>query len=525
MSLANPLLQQSRQSPGEKADLENPAGSNPSLPTSCGVRVAQLSLLLLGLGCFGVAILAHVPRRAAAASLAAPARQYEKVQYLGFNLFTAPGTEADGCFGRSEEELESCYLGSATAEEDLLKRQKIMQTAIENAFKSQHWDRNPKTLKVFLAPEFYWRGPRGAYRIKPGVNKLARSVVSSIIEFLGHKRFTDWLFVLGTVVAAQEADVKYVELLKDPLANVSYYNFAPIHVGGTNRSLMHFKHLISSIDFLQTEPWSPRVRAVRAPPGLSQRFCQKHPESNGCVYGRIPKDVLEDFGFGKHEVLQGDAFWHGGLLIGLEICLDHADGKLAHSLGPDRTVDLQLVVSAGMNIASGPVCTARGGPTFLADGFAHTEISLNQYGHGRELVHLPNHDRHYDVGLVYGSDAVVALQAWISGAIDSFTGTGFGARVPGDGTLPGGSSFNGPTGIRFRQISALGDAWMEMISGFYVTSSYLEAERMYALLNKTAAKLEKSGDLPFANYVEEADEVKICPTIDIYGPFKLGADR
>ena len=77
--------------------------------------------------------------------------------------------------------------------------------------------------------------------------------------------------------------------------------------------------------------------------------------------------------------------------------------------------------------------------------------------------------------MVYGADAMVALQAWISGAVDSFTGheaqwnpcvthrrclsphvsmdpnldqgTGFGTRVAGDGTLPGGSSFNGRTGI------------------------------------------------------------------------------
>ena len=39
-----------------------------------------------------------------------------------------------------------------------------------------------------------------------------------------------------------------------------------------------------------------------------------------------------------------------------------------------RTVDVQLIISAGMNIASGPVCTAKGGPVFLADGFARTEV-------------------------------------------------------------------------------------------------------------------------------------------------------
>ena len=38
-------------------------------------------------------------------------QRYRAVQYLGINLFTAPGTEVDGCFG-DRSEMEQCYLGS-----------------------------------------------------------------------------------------------------------------------------------------------------------------------------------------------------------------------------------------------------------------------------------------------------------------------------------------------------------------------------------------------------------------------------
>eukprot|EP00434_Breviolum_minutum_P025872 symbB.v1.2.022874.t1/scaffold2049.1/size91137/1 len=38
-------------------------------------------------------------------------QNYTAVQYLGFNLFTAPGTEADGCFDVGQD-LDACYLGS-----------------------------------------------------------------------------------------------------------------------------------------------------------------------------------------------------------------------------------------------------------------------------------------------------------------------------------------------------------------------------------------------------------------------------
>lgn len=62
-------------------------------------------------------------------------------------------------------------------------------------------------------------------------------------------------------------------------------------------------------------------------------------------------------------------------------------------------VDVQLVVSAGMNIASGPVCTRPGGPVFLADGFARTEVSLNAFGRGRQSAPMPREGRRFDVSI------------------------------------------------------------------------------------------------------------------------------
>ena len=49
-----------------------------------------------------------------------------------------------------------------------------------------------------------------------------------------HERFKHWLVVDGTVVMAQSADERYVRMSERPFENISYYNFAPVHVGGTN---------------------------------------------------------------------------------------------------------------------------------------------------------------------------------------------------------------------------------------------------------------------------------------------------
>ncbi|CAK0894338.1 unnamed protein product, partial [Prorocentrum cordatum] len=321
--------------------------------------------------------------------------KYTHVQLLGFNLFTVPGTSADGCFGNDATMERSCYLGSEEAGEDVKRRADIMIEAINNAFDSEHLDRSPTTLKVFTAPEFYWRGPHGAYRLDDP----------------------------GTV---QVFD-KIGQALQNDLA---------------------------------------------LPPPGSRAFCKLHPDSNGCFYEIPPVELLEKFGQKNTEILEDGIFEVGGVRIGAEICLDHAKGELCDALGPDGTVDLQLVVSAGMSIAAGPVCTKAGSPVFLSDGFAHTELSLNGFGGGRNSMTVPGGSKCYNVGIIYGADAIVGLQQWIADAIDALTGTGFGTRFAGAGTLPGGSAAFGKTGIRFRQISALGPDWLQKLTGFYNTASY-----------------------------------------------------
>lgn len=39
--------------------------------------------------------------------------------------------------------------------------------ALDAIYNSSKWDRSPTTLKVFMAPEFFFRGPDGAYRVQP----------------------------------------------------------------------------------------------------------------------------------------------------------------------------------------------------------------------------------------------------------------------------------------------------------------------------------------------------------------------
>lgn len=44
-----------------------------------------------------------------------------------------------------------------------------------------------------------------------------------------------------------------------------------------------------------------------------------------------------------------------------------------------------------------------GSPTFLADGFSRTELSLNRFGQGRQSIRTESHSRRFNVGLTYGA--------------------------------------------------------------------------------------------------------------------------
>ncbi|CAE7229460.1 mon2 [Symbiodinium natans] len=485
-------------------------------------------VILLALTCCLAASLAlhnpslSGPRQAAKAAVleAVPVvlvdgQRYRAVQYLGMNLFTAPGTEVDGCFDFNTE-MDQCYLGSTTVRDDVARRMEILLEAVERVFASAHWDRSPTTLKIVLFPEFFWRGRQGAYRIKPGLENVTHATASWIFHQFAHERFKHWLIVDGTVVMAQAADENYVRMSQRPEENVSYYNFAPIHIGGTNLTYLKFKHFVSGIDFIRARPEGSRM--VPAPPRKSHEFCKRHPLSNGCVYGRLPEELLRKLGFGRDIELPNGLLSIGGLKIGLEICLDHAMGELCNkTLTSDEHVDVQLVVSAGMNIASGPVCTARGGPVFLADGFARTEVSLNPFGRGREAAPTPDRHRRFNVGIDYGADVMVSMQQFIADTIFNITGTGFGTRFPGLSTLPGGSFSSGSTGMAFRQISALGKDWKDQLEGFYHTGSYKEAERVQESIKTALNKFENTEGLAISS---EILQPQVHPTMDIYGPFE-----
>ena len=70
---------------------------------------------------------------------------------------------AAGKFGVSPLDSLKCYVGKSNLTEDIAGRLKIMEMAVDRAYEVS--DDSEDVLKIFNAPEFYWRGPDGAYAL------------------------------------------------------------------------------------------------------------------------------------------------------------------------------------------------------------------------------------------------------------------------------------------------------------------------------------------------------------------------
>lgn len=201
--------------------------------------------------------------------------KYKRVQGMGFQIYTggAPALlhHSDGssylnpeCVGRSSygqvvgeiaPELQ-CYIGLQDPMLDVRRRVEIMADAVEKAYELSAND-DAGTLKIFLAPEFFWRGLKGAYFFREDEQPEDPSICGPICQILmglegiaAQKRFEDWIFLFGTIIAS---DI----LPNDDPFDYEFYNFAPLYkgydpdkMGFEGKRFLLPKRYVSSSDFL-----------------------------------------------------------------------------------------------------------------------------------------------------------------------------------------------------------------------------------------------------------------------------------
>lgn len=291
---------------------------------------------------------------------------YNNVQFISWELNTGPFIAGNaqfpvGWYCGVRDPGPDQRLGTFGQRIDIETRLAFVADAIARAHAL--CDPSAATLKVFMAPEFLFRGAGGAYLHDlidgwqgqaPGelglpapYDKPWPGLFGGLRALAADARFEDWLFVFGTAVSAsfptRGRDGKQV---LDPTRPGEIYNTALIQRGGPAHGADTYvsrKHYISGIDFLR---WYGN-------PGQ---------HSAGSVLPLDPDALVPAEAMGTNE--GGALFQIAGVSdgagtpidFGIEICLDHAcsGGNYANAFGRIRSagklVKIQLVPSGGMSL-------------------------------------------------------------------------------------------------------------------------------------------------------------------------------
>lgn len=224
-------------------------------------------------------------------------------------------------------------------------------------FADRPWMNDPKTLKLFQTPEFYFR--------------------SATREEVAHQRFD-----LATFYGSYPADAR------DELAEALYgaihgrAEFADWTIGaGTICSVLPPGE-DPRLDLLNTAILLRGQRAAMDD-SVPYTLMEKHYISNidgppAAWHANLNPTSVFSFRLNPDQSLDNLVHWDG-MLNALEICLDHALGvasdamiRLWSVMGPAiPRVDLHMIESCGMDIVQPHVAVRDGGLVTLTDGMSH----------------------------------------------------------------------------------------------------------------------------------------------------------
>lgn len=365
---------------------------------------------------------------------------YGQVQFIAYCIYTGP--KYDYKLGTQEyvginildksitEKLDDENIKKKLDElndEDITERVNLVEIAIETAKKNS--DPNENTLKIFMIPEFFFRGAEGAYKMD-----VYDKLITKLQGLVEDRRWKDWIFVFGTIVAKSSSS------FDDKSNNVEGYNISLVQKGGfedskygPDNARIIMKEYMSGRDFLP-QKISLDAKGDKSVVVLERVF---YPLTVNEVKREKRKNYLQKFknltqedldklnatdeekeAYEKGKSLytyynpQNQKFWDlwtkylnsknaidllrkirfekryefsefnysgtsmfemEGITFGLEVCLDHANKRLKKSIeyqnsGVNGIVDIQLIPSCGISINKEAIVVRNGGYVFHCDG-------------------------------------------------------------------------------------------------------------------------------------------------------------
>ena len=328
------------------------------------------------------------------ATAATAASQYTHLQYVGWPMQTGYDAfvSSDGLYYPEGGGIGT-YAGKASAPTDIQLRVDLMADALRMVAASDTIDKRRTTLKVFSAPEFFFRGAIGAYDMGAEGQRAVEGLAQKLSALIAGAEWHDWVCFFGSTIGYQQVARPTVEAAGpggERRRLLDTYNFALVQRGGPDGERhVHFKKYISSIDFLD------------ATPGIAETvtFPEMNVSRRAWSWPKPMKRVTKLYPIMEERAREGLERAAGGAVTGrfemanvsfcLDICLDHAMGVCAQALDQEKAegkgpglVSVHAIVSAGMRIQPRHVRVPAGGSAILADGLgAGAQQSLESNDH------------------------------------------------------------------------------------------------------------------------------------------------
>lgn len=307
-------------------------------------------------------------------------KKYKYIQCIGFyaDVSALDNDKATNLGEAGSWARTMKYGGEIDDNLDILQKLTRFCAAIIEAECSQHLAKNSNILKVIMGPEFFLRGAKGSYSLENVAEILERLRIVT-----KDAKFKDWLFIPGTAIASMSQNNNNEEIFNVALIQRGGFDKAD----GIHESIV-YKEFVSGIDFLSanknphdfgskkmpnSEMPNPNYRKAVLGDSIKKiRATQGSRDFGGNNTGKLIKEDVSA-GIGG-SLAGGSVFVVDGVRFGLEVCLDHAKGRLKRAiLGNENVrrippVDVQLIPSAGMRIMLNRVGTKRGGTVFNVDG-------------------------------------------------------------------------------------------------------------------------------------------------------------
>jgi hypothetical protein len=320
-------------------------------------------------------------------------KTYSHVQFIGYAIPSIPLSLAD--IGHGPILVEGRYIGINPAVADIDARIALAMKGVHHAQGSHAVDQSAKTLKIFMMPEFTFRGKRGAYDNAPPIINYFTYFREEFAKCVAGPDYQDWLFVVGTIVntvdyvrmsgTPQDEKARVREEVAIALADTWQYcekNNDPeleAFVFSTLKAYTKYCHdhpIYEVTDRSYVVAGGPKAAVYGEGLSVQKKFISNEDfvlnlymnvfNEESCAYPQ----VSENKGENKQKPFDDlSIFTIAGIKFGLEICLDHGCSRLRTYREPDtELVQIQLVPSCGMQIQQPSVIAGRGGYVFNCDG-------------------------------------------------------------------------------------------------------------------------------------------------------------